>query len=141
MKIIIVQRHPRILDWIKDQIVKVNPGRAAEITFTTNPIEVMCKTAAAQEPVLIVSGQVLSMKYRGTHLAEDIKKEKPQTIFLLFSALPEPGKFVDGIINKFSTGPDDGPRLLVKILTSDLEGETAESLRLKFRAIRNGSET
>lgn len=125
MKIIVIQRHSENLDGIRESVSRLNPTRAEEIVYTSEPAEVLEQVRSAQgEQVLVVSGQILGIYgFGGTDLANAVKHICPDALFYLYSVIPEWCESVDGIIPKpLHTGFSREHFLLARILASNFNG-------------------
>ena len=138
MKIVVLQRHDFNLDSIRDAVADINPQLAEEIVFTENPSAALDYVSDVKEPVLVVSGQIFNHRTSGTRLAQAMKYSNPGVIFFLFTLASVTGVgigAVDGFIPESSGGPKSGIGYLAKILTSNLEGATAASIKAAFPQI------
>lgn len=140
MKIVVLQRDKEVLELVKETVARINPARAEQILFTSEQGEVM-RAVADRQPVLVVSGQYLGRDLlspaRGTRLARLVKGMNPNVIFFMFSVEPDTNEFVDGVIPKeWDDLVSEEPLLIARVLTSDLEGATAESIRAAFPEIK-----
>lgn len=125
MKIIVIQRHSENLDGIRESVFRLNPTRAEEIVYTSEPAEVLEQVRNAQgEQVLVVSGQILGIYgFEGTDLANAVKHICPDALFYLYSVSPGWCESVDGIIPKpLHTGFSREHFLLAGILASNFNG-------------------
>lgn len=137
MKIVVIQRHVENLRGIKENVARINRERAEEIIYASDESEVM-EAIQDGNPALVVSGQVLGRcgDGYGTDLARKVKQTNPRTLFFIYSVMPERNESVDGIIPKSKGTIDSGEHsLLARILASDLDGATLESMKAAFPEI------
>ena len=135
MKIMVIQRHKGDLEGIRRCLAEISPERVKEVIFTSNPMEVM-KAVADREPTLVVSGQYFEPEpslVHGIDLARLVKRVNPRALFYIFSTVPQTNQFVDGVIPK-EVGTNEH-RLLARILASELEKATPQTLRAAFPEI------
>mgnify|MGYP001587385061 CR=1 FL=1 len=137
MKIVVIQRHNENLRGIKESVAQINRERAGEIIYASEEDEVM-EAVQDGSPALVVSGQVLG-RYgggSGTDLARKVKRVNPQALFFIYSVMPDRNEAVDGVIPKSNGTVVSGEHsLLARILASDLNGATVESLKATFPGI------
>jgi len=129
MKIVVIQWHDGNLHGIRENVAKINEARAKEIIYTSDPEEVM-ETIRDGDPALVVSGQVLGLREYGTDLAHRVKHANPRALFFIYSVMPKTNEAVDGVIPKEEGTLVTGEHsLLARILASNLNGATPESMR------------
>ena len=137
MKIIVAQRHVGNLEGIREAVARLDPQRARQIVFTTDPI-VALQNIPLDEQVLVVSGNVFTGSWSGAALAQAVKLASPgNVIFFTYSVLSERAPAVDGIIPKENqtvrTGHHD---LLARILTSKIEDLTIARIKELFPEVQ-----
>lgn len=132
MRIVVIQRHEGNLSGIKENVARINGERAKEIIYTSNPEEVV-KIVRDGIPTFIVSGQIFDHVLCGTDLASIVKQVNPQVLFFIYSTMPEANEAVDGVIpKKNGTFVTRDHKLLARILASDLDTATPESIKAAF---------
>lgn len=134
MKTIVIQRHQGNLEGIAECVAEL--GENADILYTSDPREVL-REARGDEPIFIVSGQVFDHPTSGTDLARAVKRINPNTLFFIYSVMPEWNEAVDGIIPKgYGTLATSEHSLLAQILVSNLDAVTPASLQEAFPQVR-----
>ncbi|TSC70809.1 MAG: hypothetical protein CEO12_185 [Parcubacteria group bacterium Gr01-1014_46] len=133
MKIIVAQRHRENLLGIKEGVAKIDPARSREILFTSIP-EAVLDAVMDGSPAFVVSGQVFDSHIEGSQLARLVKQVNPQVRFYMYSVMPHRNEAVDGVIPKSCGTAVSGEHpMLARILASDLEAATSETLMRTFQ--------
>ncbi len=136
VKTVVLQIHAENLCGIQQNVACIDSSRADEIIFTADREDVLT-VIKGEEPVLVVSGQVLGLGISGTDLARDVKRANPKALFFIYSVMPATNESVDGVIPKRNgTATNGAHELLAKILTSPLDGITATDLKKRFPEIQ-----
>jgi len=133
MKIIVLQNESESLEEIRRAVTRINPERADEIRFTSEPDEVL-ELIDTDNPVFVVTDQILGRSLRGTDLARLIKRVNSQAIVFIYSDMCIANEAVNGVIQKKIDSYLLGEHtLLANILASDLDdGFTPERIQRDF---------
>jgi len=130
MRIIVVSQPEPKLEGMRNAVKRISEVFAKEIVFVMGMMEALELLDDGQQ-TLVVSGQIIGMRDRGTDLARLVKRANPNSLFFMYSICPETNECVDGVI------PVDKEHhaLVARILTSDLSNATRMSLKTAFPEI------
>jgi DNA-binding NarL/FixJ family response regulator len=133
MKIIVAQRHQQNLEGIKAEVARINPARAEEIIYTSNPHAVLDEIVDGQ-PALVVSGVVFDSSTDGAMLARFAKRLNPRIQFYIYSVCPERNEAVDGIFRKRhgTAASRQHPELAQMLADENLHGMSLEDLKRTY---------
>lgn len=117
-KVIVLQKHPENLDKIEGCLRQISEEVAESALFTTNPDNVLREIEDGKE-VLVISGLMFDHPLSGNELASKVKEANPNSIFYIFSTIPE-GKppFVDGVFVKdFLMCPEVAKMIMMEMVS------------------------
>ena len=101
LAVIVLQNSPEVLEEIGLCINAISPDAFKRTFFVTSQEEALACMAGATRTV-VISGNVISSMCLGDGIkfAADVKAERPEVSFLMYSTHPTPDPIVDGYIPK-----------------------------------------